>query len=143
MRKFLYLCVLILAGCQFSIPNQAPDCKPDVNCEQVVGSELRVLILEDVGSRSKLPPKQLQVLTAKSVRDYLKAHCFRDPLTGTPEFRIFDSKTNLSGSWKEMVDKNKFKSLPWVYVTNGSSGISAPLPDIDNFIQFISPYSPR
>jgi hypothetical protein len=87
------------------------------------------LILEDPSAN--LPSSQEAMLRSKNLRDFLKSNCVKDP-DGNPQFRIDVDGTpfglqQLSGIWKQMVDANPPKSLPWIIMTNGPSTLAKPV----------------
>lgn len=138
MRSFGLAFLLLASSCSLSVPHPAPNCEP---IHKIEVHELRVLVMEDVKQRASLPAAQRETLTSKEFRDFLKKNCVKGPDGVTPEFRILNVETPLPPRWQATVDKYPRKSLPWMYVTNGSKGLSIPLPDSDKVIEVVSPYA--
>lgn len=140
MKRFsalLLAAAFLLGGCvELSHPHLPPDCSPTV---EPVSHEFRVLIIEDVKQREKLPKRQLETLTSKAVRDFLKEKCVK--VNGSPDFKVLHITTPLSPAWRATVEKYPAKSYPWMWVTNGDKGISVPLPEVDKFIDIVKPYA--
>jgi hypothetical protein len=91
---------------------------------------LHVLMVYESGELSKLPPAQLSVLYAKSIRDYLQAKCPVGPDGKTKEWRVWDADTDASGDapvWRDAMRRPR-SSLPWIIVSNGTTGYEGPLP---------------
>lgn len=137
MRSFGLAFLLLASSCSLSVPHPAPICDP---IHKIEVHELRVLILEDVKQRSLLPAEQRQTITSKEFRDFLKKNCVKGSDGVTPEFRILDAGSPLPPRWQATVDKYPRKSLPWMYVTNGSKGLSVPLPEVHSAVSTVQPY---
>lgn len=89
---------------------------------------LHVLIVVESSDAAKLPPKQVSILTAKSVRDYLDSHCPK--VGGTPEWRIWDKDVNTANEsplWRAAFARKR-TGVPWIAVSNGKTGYEGPLP---------------
>lgn len=94
----------------------------------IAAEGLHVLIVVESSDAAKLPPKQVSMLTARSVRDYLDSHCPK--VNGTPEWRIWDkdvSTANESPLWREAFARKR-GGVPWIVVSNGKAGYDGPLP---------------
>lgn len=137
MRSFGLSFLLLASSCSLSVPHPAPKCDP---VQPIVSHELRVLIIEDVKQRASLPIAQRETLTSKEFRDFLKKNCVKGSDGVTPEFRILDAGSPLPPRWQATVDKYPRKSLPWMYVTNGSKGLSVPLPEERKAVETLQPY---
>lgn len=108
-------------------PPQPPGPTPPA---PIPGDGLRVLIVYESADLSKLPPAQLNVLYAKSVRDYLDSHCVKGPDGKTPEYRIWDQNVptaNEAKTWQDAMKRSR-SGLPWLIVSNGKTGFEGPLP---------------
>ena len=91
----------------------------------------RVLIVYESSELSTLPPDQAVLMTSGNVRDYLQRKCSKGPDGRTPEFRIWDKDvdaTNAGQTWKDALAIQR-NGLPWLIVSNGTTGFSGPLPD--------------
>lgn len=95
----------------------------------------RVLIVEDIAARSKLPQSQKIIFSSPDVRDYLEKHCAKDG------YRILPDGTNMEDadpSWQKAM-KLERKSLPWIVVSAPpKGGTSEPLPkDVDSTLALL------
>ncbi len=104
----------------------------------------RVLMVYETGETSKLPQAQIAILTAKEIRDYLKAKTVIGPDGKTREFRIWDKDLNVAGDhaiWREAMKRQeqganpltndltgKRTTLPWIMISDGTRGFEGPLP---------------
>jgi hypothetical protein len=104
---------------------------------------LHVLMVYESGELSKLPPAQLSVLYAKSIRDYLQAKCPVGPDGKTKEWRIWDQNTDASGDapvWRDVMNRPR-ASVPWIIISNGTTGYEGPLPrTIDETLVLLRKY---
>jgi hypothetical protein len=104
---------------------------------------LHVLMVYESGELSKLPPAQLSVLYAKSIRDYLQAKCPVGPDGKTKEWRIWDQNTDASGDapvWRDAMNRPR-ASVPWIIISNGTTGYEGPLPrSIDETLVLLRKY---
>ena len=93
----------------------------------------RVLIIEEVMNRASLPTAQRLILTSvapNGVRAFLEANCVLGPDRKTREYRIYDQNVNLakeSTIWQDAMKRPR-KSLPWIVISNGTTGFEGPLP---------------
>lgn len=99
---------------------------------KVTSHEYRCLVLHDPSSDVKLTSTQMRMLYGKETRDFMKANCVKDA-KGRESYKILDGTPeglkDVTGVWKEMIDRNPPKSLPWVIHENGpSKPIAKPLP---------------
>jgi hypothetical protein len=92
---------------------------------------LWVLIVEESGSRDKLPPGQREIILgtgAGSVREYLTGHCAKEGTQQT--FRVLDKDDSIdreSSTWREVWARPR-ASVPWLVISNGKEGYEGPLP---------------
>lgn len=73
----------------------------------------RVLVVEDRKAEASLPPAMSATLTAKEIRDYLKAHCAAED--GLPGYRFLDQDDELTAEpqWvKDLAGKGQGKKRP-------------------------------
>jgi len=131
---------LMLSGCRIQwVPDGPSIVDPN---PPVVERSLRVVIVEETADRPALPSGQLAILTSPVVRRWLDANC--DPLgDGTRSWRIVD-KDAVGGLPAELrgACEHAAESMPWLYVTDGTNGLSCPLPDsVDAFVAKIKPFA--
>ncbi|MDE2095684.1 MAG: hypothetical protein KGL39_00375 [Patescibacteria group bacterium] len=91
---------------------------------------LRVLIVYDTTNVSKLPASQQEILTDGNLRSYLNSHCVKGADGKTPEWRIFDQKTDVSNEspiWQAAMQRSR-GLLPTLLISTGKSGYEGPLP---------------
>lgn len=107
-------------------PEPDPDPDPDPN-----PAGFRVLILEETADRPSLPRGQLAVLMSPEVRTYLDSK-------GQDSWRLLDDDltnqhmTGWTDGWKSTYAKAKelaAGNLPFVMVSNSTSGEAMPLPN--------------
>lgn len=91
--------------------------------------KLRVLIVEETADRGKMPPAQQEILFSLAIRTYIKTACSKHS-DGTPDFRLYDDDTDVGKDlpWLQSAMKEPRNSLPWIVLSNGSTGYSGPLP---------------
>lgn len=88
----------------------------------IPGAGFSVLIVEETSDHGKISKAQLSALYAVPVRKF-----FRD---NSVDFRIWDPDVDASfadSKWREALS-HKRDSLPWIYISNGKTGFSGPLP---------------
>lgn len=91
---------------------------------------LHVLIVYDAAQLSNLTAAQQGALFSKDVRDYLRATCPKGPDGATAEWRMWPADVDASGEsvlWQTAFKRPRV-SLPWIVVSNGTSGFEGPLP---------------
>lgn len=126
-----------VGACDLSRQEVAPQVEP--HAERGV----RVFIVEETADRPRLPANQQAIFASVPLRQYLKAHCVTGP-DGAPAFRIIDKDAELTGDWRATLRAHPPRSYPWLYVSNGKSGYSGPLPNsVDELISLIKPYADR
>jgi hypothetical protein len=127
---------LLLADARPPGPNPVDPVNPvdpiDVTPIDVPGN--RMLIVYESGERSKYPAEQSLILNSGVLAEYLDETCTKAS-DGHPEWRIWDKDVKLSdvdGPLVEQVWVDAMKlprdSLPWLIVTNGTTGFSGALP---------------
>lgn len=90
----------------------------------------RFMIVEETSERSKLPADQREIIGSTVLRLALAAACAKGPDGKTPEWRIFDKDAPMAAEsklWQDAMARPR-KSLPWLIVSNGTSGFEGPLP---------------
>lgn len=86
-------------------------------------SSLHVLIIEETNDRGTLPAAQAQIFTSTKVLGWLR--------TNAPEhWRIWDAdqKPELAPAEFQEALKLPRQGLPWIVISNGTTGFSGPLP---------------
>lgn len=103
----------------------------------------RVLIVYESGDLPTYPIETQIILTGQDVRDFLKANCINEGQTAG--FRIYDDDVNLGSElevWKQAMTRER-KSLPWVVISNGTTGFEGPLPKTPTeFLELCKKYVP-
>jgi hypothetical protein len=128
-------------------PGPGPGPGPDPGPAPIPTAGFRVLMVYESGDLSTLPTKQLNVLYAQSVRDYLNSKCIKGEDGKTPDYRIWDKDVDPSKDGKVWADALKtakgakdFKT-PWLLVSNGKAGYNGPLPaDVDTTLALLKKY---
>lgn len=117
--------------------------EPQPSPAPIPAEGFRVLIVEDVKARQKLPPTQLMVLFDKKVRTYLDAKCVMGSDRKTREWRIWDQGVDASSEsklWQDVMKRHR-KSLPWIVISDGKRGYEGPLPeDVDQTLALLKKY---
>lgn len=106
-------------------PTPDPDVKPPI---PVAG--FRFLIVEESAERSKLPAAQREIMGSTVLRLDLTSKCAKGPDGKTPEWRIFDKDAPMAAEsklWQDAMTRPR-KSLPWLIISNGTTGYEGPLP---------------
>ena len=134
----LAVCLAIcccMSACDLSRREVAPHVEP------IHGPAFRLLIVEETSDRPRLPASQQAIFTSVSLRQYLKSHCVTEA-DGTPAFRMIDKDAELTGDWAATIHARPPRSYPWLYVTNGKSGFSGPLPrSVEELLKLLKPYN--
>ncbi len=104
-----------------------PDPKPPAPIPE---AGLRVLVVYESSELSKLPPAQLAIVYSKGIREYLNTKCAMGPDGKTKEWRIWDKDVDTSSESKlwQTAMKRPRASVPWVLISNGTTGFEGPLP---------------
>jgi hypothetical protein len=91
-------------------------------------SGLHVLIVFETDDATKLPAGQRNVLYSAPMRTFLDSQCPVGPDGVTHEWRIYDKDVvGAEEPWKSALARPR-SSLPWVVISNGTSGYEGPLP---------------
>lgn len=110
------------------VPPTPPD--PTPGTAPIPAAGLHVLVIYDAQKLSTLTATQQGAIYAKSVRDYLRATCPKGPDGVTAEWRMWPSDVDATGEsqlWQDAFKRPR-TSLPWVIVSNGTTGYEGPLP---------------
>ncbi len=108
----------------------------------VTQPQFRLLIIEETADRPTLPAEQLGIFTSTTVRDYLDQHCVT-LADGSHGYRIVDQDdvANLPAEFQATA-KLKREATPWLYCTDGTRGLSTPLPaSVEQLLAKIKPYA--
>ena len=103
-------------------PNPQPNPTPKFG-------QLKVLIIEETGSRGELPSAQIGIFTSVAIREYTDKACSK---TGNnPDFRVYDKDVSVASEpeWIQKAFKEPRQDLPWILISNGVTGFSGPLPE--------------
>jgi hypothetical protein len=102
-------------------PGPTPDPKPTPI--PTAGNRVLIVYESDLAEMVKLPPTRAAILTSTVLRAYLTAH--------QVEGRFLDKDTEFTTEpqvWRDAM-KLPRDSVPWIYVSNGKTGYSGPLPE--------------
>lgn len=98
----------------------------------IAGDGFKVLIVYETGAAGQIPYTQQLVIFDQGVRKYLDTHCVKGEDGKTPERRIWDSHVtgleNETKTWQDAFARKR-SSSPWIVISNGKTGIEAPLPN--------------
>ena len=139
-KHFAIFCVVIAALIYFG-PTVSPDPVPvpeppipDVD-PPIPGDSLSMLIVEEVNDRGDLSADQVGIFTSVPLREWLDSH--------DVEWRIWDQNVETkfeAEKWRQALAKPR-DALPWIYVSNGKSGYSGPLPEtVEATIELLEKY---
>lgn len=122
-------------------PNPPSPPNPPVPPIPVAG--LHVLIVYESDDLSKYPQSQVNILYDPTLRQYLDSVTPVGTDGATHEYRIWDKDVNAIGDSKYWADAlaRKRGAVPWIIVSNGTTGIEAPLPNtVSDTIAIIRPF---
>lgn len=114
-------------------PNPGPNPDPTPTPDQqspFKGDGLRVLIVFHRADLNKYPSGQVAAMNGRDVQEYLSSVCTKGADGVTPEWRIWNDEADPTSEpqlWKDAF-KIKRDKMPWIYVGNGKTGYSGPLP---------------
>lgn len=117
--------ILLIAGLWYFTQNPVvppgPGPEPNPHIDPITATA-SVLIVEETADRQNLPESQIEILRGVPFREWMDSH--------KVAYRIWDQNVNPEHETKGWQDalKASRKSLPWIYITNGSKGFSGPLP---------------
>lgn len=108
-------------------PNPPPLPIPDDDTP-IETSLLKVLIVEETGKRPTLPEDQQDILFSVAIRAYAESKCTKTD--GNTDFLILDVNLDvtLMPEWAKTAMKEPMSSLPFILISNGSTGFAGPLP---------------
>jgi hypothetical protein len=105
------------------IPSPAP----------IATDRLSVMVVEDVNHRDDIPASQVTALLSTQLRKAIQDKSGR--------FRMLDAATDVTNeeSWVKECMALPRQSLPWVYISNGRTGYSGPVPATEQaFLELIA-----
>ncbi|MES2789978.1 MAG: hypothetical protein V4719_10165 [Planctomycetota bacterium] len=134
--KWLYIALVLIAGCVRPVPGPAPPPVPPVPIvEPITPAPLTVVVVKDNASLGQLPSSQVAALMSENIRGYCQTHCKFGSDGKTPEYRSYQWATDVSlqsegvrAAFKTAVDDAKGSRVPWLVVNNGKTGFSGPYP---------------
>ena len=90
--------------------------------------KLKIMIIEDPSLRAAIPASQIAVMDGQTLREYAKSHC--TAADGAPDFRMLSVRHDVSNqpAWIKAAFAEPRASLPFLVVSNGTSGFAGPLP---------------
>ena len=145
----LPLLLLSVSGCGLNIDfskwsdnHTVVDPSPPTPTSVITAPIFRLLIVEETADRPGLPGSQQSIFASVPLRHYLNEHCAK-LADGSPGWRICD-KDDLGGLPAELKSaaETPRDSLPWLYVTNGKTGLSCPLPkSVDEVLEKVKAYA--
>lgn len=86
------------------------------------GDGLSVLIVRETLQTKDLPASQVGIFTSVDLRRFIESH--------DGELQILDPDVDtqfIDSKWSQGLQQPR-DSLPWIYISNGTSGTSVPLP---------------
>ena len=112
-------------------PPPKPD-DPDVPviAPPIDGDGFKVLIVYEAMDTNSLTPAQSNAIYGKALRDFLNSKCATGTDGKTREWRIFDKDVDTTSAppqWAKAMKRDR-KSVPWIVVSNGKTGVECPLP---------------
>lgn len=104
---------------------------------------LHVMIIVESETISKMDPKQREILFNLKTRTYLNRRCVKG-LDGQPSWRIMDPDTEFpeqcDSVWCQALSRDRTE-IPWLIVSNGTSGVEMPLPKtMQEFIEVVEKF---
>ncbi len=104
---------------------------------------LKVMLIYETADLEKLPPKQLSIINAKPIRDYLNAKTVPTTDGGKRGWYFTDQNTDFSGeskTWQDAIRRPR-SQVPWLIISNGTSGYEGPLPaDVTATLELLKKY---
>jgi hypothetical protein len=151
VASLISTCVVTVEGAGPSPPGPTPG--PNPPGPQPPGpapgpvANLRVLVVYDTATVTKLPAGQQSVLYAKAVRDALDSATAVGPDGKTHNWRMWDAGTDASGEggdWAALL-KRPHAALPWViFAGDGGVAYEGPLPAaVPDMLALIQKYAPK
>jgi hypothetical protein len=99
---------------------------------------LRVLIIEETADRGTLPASQAMIFESSKVLGWLRGNANNN-------WRVWDKDIDPAAAPVEFRDALKIQrtSLPWIVISNGTTGFSGPLPKtVDETVALLEKYKP-
>jgi hypothetical protein len=123
-------------------PVPGPGPGPGPGPAPIPAAGLRVLIVFETADATSLPAGQRNVLYSQAMRTFLDSKCPLGPDGKTHEWRIYDADVvGAEEPWKSAMSRPR-TSLPWVVISNGTSGYEGPLPSsVEEMKTLVSRYA--
>ncbi len=123
------------------MPNPPPDPDPVVPLPDPVvpKAKLQIVIIEDPAVN--LPASQIAIRDGQALRDYAESHCSKTD--GVPDIRKLSVRQDVSSQpeWVRKAFAEPRSSLPFLVVSNGTTGAALPLPlTIDETLKVLKKY---
>lgn len=110
-------------------PTPTPTPTP-VDPAPIPDAGLRVMVVYETASLSKMPREQLGILYDQGFRDWLSGIVVKGVDGKTPEWRVYDQHADIAAEsplWRAALARPR-KAVPWLVVSNGKAGFEGPLP---------------
>lgn len=136
-RLMHVLIVVALLWAYLPAPGPAPGPTPDV---QPITEGVAVLIVEETADRQNLPESQLQIFRGTELRRWMDdnkvAHRMWDQDLNGDDLKHEDK------GWQDAMSQPR-QAVPWIYISNGKTGFSGPLPQtVDATKDLVGRYLP-
>lgn len=102
---------------------------------------LKVLVVYESEDLGELPSKQIEIFTTTLIREYCDKACSKT--AGQADYRQYDDDVSVATEpeWIKKAFSEQRQSLPWIVMSNGTTGFSGPLPGtIDETLALLKKY---
>ncbi len=123
-------CLVVVGGPLPPGPGPGPGPIPPGPTPPIPVAGFKAMIVYESADLAKLPPKQLDILYAKSIRDYLAAKGVPTTDGAKRAWYIVDKDVDFSGEskvWQNALARPR-TTLPWIILSTDTSGYEGPLP---------------
>ncbi len=121
-------CVVVV-GTPGPVP-PGPGPGPGPTPTPIPGVGFKAMVIYETADLGKMPPKQLSIIEAKSIRDYLNAKTVPTADGGKRGWYITDQSADFSGEskvWQDAIKRPRTQ-IPWIILGDGKNGFEGPLP---------------
>ncbi len=111
-------------------PPPPPGPGPGPTPTPIPGVGFKAMIIYETADLGKMPSKQLSIIEAKAVRDYLNAKTVPTTDGGKRGWYITDQNADFSGEskvWQNAIKRPRTQ-VPWIVIGDGKNGFEGPLP---------------